>query len=905
MTVRGWCRSAIPLLFGAVTGLVLSCAMGAEARASLAPPRGLPAPQAAAWTERLADALQPARSGASAIYDQTNNRVIVFGGASGAFLNDTWALSFSGAGATGNGTWTKLQTIGDAPTPRMWHAAIWDSLGGRMIVHGGYDGRVLSDTYALDLSTLTWRKYAASTRGLLPPRRYLSSSFPFVDRSGGRTERVLMLFGGSDGDSLQNEMFELVLSSTDKKREGSWLQYSTVASPRPSKRYGAALDATPDSIYIFAGRDNVAYQNDVWALNVSTGTWRQEVAPTSFRPNARFGGTIAFDPAAHTVRIYGGADARKVYGDLWVLNGLGTPAASWTAVDTLTADKDGVALPDLRGFPATVVLPSRDLLVAAGQGSTGMLGDAWRIPAGSTTWQPVSRVTNPAGRYGHATAYDPIRDRVFLYGGLSSYNETLGDVWTYATGTQTWTKLALQDSLPSPRARAAAAFAQDSVWVFGGYRGFYARRGTTLITDFSYGDSLSVFSLATGKWRRVAPDGTRPGGREGATLVYDGSRNRLVLFGGYNAGYLSDLWAFDLASESWTRLPDFGGAGRTGHVAALDASGNKMVVFGGASLTGLLNDIRVFDLVNNVWLAPPPTSGTAPSAREWASAFVDGATNSLVISGGSSNVLEGSTVLVPTPAPGIYSINLASYAWTALIVNGTAPVARYQSPMVAAGSTAVLFGGSNGGSSLSDTWSFSLSAPAPASATTSVTADGAVMVRWETTQNSPLGYAVVREPVLGASDATVVARVMASDLLPGTTWAEAADHGAAGGTYRYTVVNMATGSRIPAGEVAVPQAGDVTGVTAMALRAQSPASLPAKIWLVGAQVGERTDVPVQIFDVSGRHIADLALRSDGGLTRTAVWDGRDAAGRMVGSGVYLARTTIGAAVRQTRIAIVR
>ncbi len=904
MTVRGWCRSAIPLMFCAVSGLVMSLAGAEAAKAAMAPPTGLPALQAAAWTERLADALQPPRSGATSVYDAASNRVIVFGGASGAFLNDTWSLSFSGAAGSGTGTWTRLQTIGDTPTPRMWHSAIYDAAGNRMLVHGGYDGRVLRDTYSLDLATLTWRKFTASTRGLLAPRRYMSSTIARTDAVPGGIETSMLLFGGSDGDSLQNEFFQLVLTSPDSKREGAWVQYTTVATPRPSKRLGASLDGNKDTLYVVGGRDNNQYINDVWSLNTSLGIWHQDSASVNARPAGRFGSVVSFDPAAHALRLYGGADARVVYGDAWVLSGLGTKTVTWTPLDTTTATKNGIDGPEARAFAASVLLPSGDILVAGGMGANGMLGDSWRLPATGSAWQGVSLVTNPAPRYGHAMAYDPIRDRVFMFGGLSSFGETLNGTWTYAPSTQTWARLALQDSLPAPRARAAAVYAQDSVWVFGGWRGSYARRGSTTITDFTYSDSMSVFSLATGKWRRVVQDGARPAGRDGASMVYDAARNRLLVFGGYNGVYLADMWAFDLTTETWIRLPDFGGTGRNGHVAAIDPGNTRMLVFGGASATGLLNDVRVFDLVTNLWQTAPVVTGTPPSARLWSSAFVDAGSNSLVLLGGASLGSATATVLVPVPAGGAFTLDLSTYAWSALTVNGPAPAARYQSPIVTTGTTAILFAGSDGGSTRSDTWHLSLTAPAPASATTTVTAEGAVTVRWETTQNSILGYAVVRESLLDGSTPAVVAKVMASEIPASSAWAEAADLTAAGGAFRYTVVNMATGARIPAGEVVVPSAS-TPRAELVALRAQSPARFPAKIQLVGFAGAAQASVPLRVFDVTGRHVRDLSLASDGSLTRTATWDGRDDAGREVRSGIYLLRTTVDATVRQTRIAIVR
>ena len=68
--------------------------------------------------------------------------------------NDTWALSFAGTP-----TWTQLSPFGTPPSARILHEAILDGGRGRMVVYGGWSGSWLADTWALNLNgPLEWVK---------------------------------------------------------------------------------------------------------------------------------------------------------------------------------------------------------------------------------------------------------------------------------------------------------------------------------------------------------------------------------------------------------------------------------------------------------------------------------------------------------------------------------------------------------------------------------------------------------------------------------------------------------------------------------------------------------------------------------------------------------------------------
>jgi hypothetical protein len=138
-----------------------------------------------AWTQLHPAGSSPAgRSGQSAIYNDTSNRMVVFGGShciayACSDLNDAWVLS----NANGDGTpyWTQLSPTGTPPVQRFEHTAVYDPATNRMVVFGGsrshmliqFDG-VLNDVWVLSHADGTggspvWTESTPS--GIVPNRR--------------------------------------------------------------------------------------------------------------------------------------------------------------------------------------------------------------------------------------------------------------------------------------------------------------------------------------------------------------------------------------------------------------------------------------------------------------------------------------------------------------------------------------------------------------------------------------------------------------------------------------------------------------------------------------------------------------------------------------------------------------
>jgi hypothetical protein len=93
------------------------------------------------------------------IYDPANDRLIVFGGVSPPVrLNDAWQLSLSGTP-----TWTQLSPTGTPPTPRYGQRAIYDPLRQRMVMFGGFSGALTNETWTLSLSGApAWQQLSPS-----------------------------------------------------------------------------------------------------------------------------------------------------------------------------------------------------------------------------------------------------------------------------------------------------------------------------------------------------------------------------------------------------------------------------------------------------------------------------------------------------------------------------------------------------------------------------------------------------------------------------------------------------------------------------------------------------------------------------------------------------------------------
>jgi DNA-binding beta-propeller fold protein YncE len=332
-------------------------------------------------------------------------------------------------------------------------------------------------------------------------------------------------------------------------------------------------------------------------------TWLQ-VPPSGPVPDPRAGHSFTYIPSLGGAVAFGGFNSTaSILADVWLLSLGASP--SWTQlVPTGTP-------PGPRDDHAAIYDPVRNrILIFAGSeyDPPDFRDDVWALSLGSTpTWsQLLPTGTPPAVRRELSAVYDPLRDRMIVFGGKDP-SAARNDVWALSlSGTPTWTEITPLGPAPSPRYGASAIYdaVRDRLIVFGGTDGL----GTF------YNDTWALPLSGPAQWSLISAS-SAPVGRYGQTAIYDPADDQLVVFGGYNnsagGAFLGDVWALPLgATPVWTNLAVSGGpGGRYNAKAIYDPQQQRLVTFGGDDPT-VHNDTWTLQLAK-----PCPTTATAPPFR--------------------------------------------------------------------------------------------------------------------------------------------------------------------------------------------------------------------------------------------------------------------------------------------------
>jgi len=167
----------------------------------------------------------PRRAFASCVWDRLNNRLIYFGGEyNSAYLNNIWSLNLN------DWSWSLITPTGAPPSGRCGHSAIYDQADQRMIVFGGCNSGIYNnEVWALNLYPDSASWFLLSPSGSPPgPRGWHFSTYDPL-RNG-------MVVGfGSGPDTLYNDAWILTLNPLQwtciliegpKPRQGSCSAYN-------------------------------------------------------------------------------------------------------------------------------------------------------------------------------------------------------------------------------------------------------------------------------------------------------------------------------------------------------------------------------------------------------------------------------------------------------------------------------------------------------------------------------------------------------------------------------------------------------------------------------------------------------------------------------------------------------
>lgn len=312
------------------------------------------------------------------------------------------------------------------------------------------------------------------------------------------------------------------------------------------------------------------------------------------------------------------------------------------------------------------------------------------VATSAESWRPVSG-DGPSARRNAAAIYDPVEERVILFGGRDSGGDRQ-DLWAFDLATERWAPLVVAGTPPSPRFTHNAVYDESMhrLLIWSGRR--VDATGSSLLND------VWALDLATRRWSEVPATTDLPEARYGTAAIFDPVARHLVTFAGFTTqGRFDDTWRFDARASVWSESAATGPAERCLHGAAYDRRRHRMLIYGGQRGSESLADAWALDLATDVW-SPLPS---APVGRRHPGVTWDGPRDRLFVFGGLAT--DG------TRGGDLWSLDGATAAWNP--VTDTGPSPRDGAVLVATPDRLLLTGGTTAEGHVGDTWVLDLADP--------------------------------------------------------------------------------------------------------------------------------------------------------------------------------------------------
>jgi hypothetical protein len=479
--------------------------------------------------------------GAGFVVDPTRDRALLVSGGVAESLSgepvpssDIFSLDLATSTAS-------FELVGSVPRPAFFPIPAVDVARGRVLIAFGFttDDVPLLDAIALDLATLA--PSVVMPTGTLPPNA--ARGFFVPDRAG------FVFYPGGVFDQ-QDMGFQLYRWSGSD--EVAAIHRTGVDLPGPRE---SAMAVGEFAFLIYGGSDGNQVREDLWELS-SSGTWRRLTtspdAVTGRTPGPRAGVTLqGSSNYGPDLQFFGGRlDTRGTVanGTMWLLRDERWIEQTLLA-GTAPTPREGAAFFN----PACGAWRSGYFGgVSPGVGYTNDTGFfecagvdrecQWTDPVGGS--RPPARAFATTARFNDDS-------RALLYGGEDGAR-VFGDVWTLFTcggGPQPWQNVAVSGTAPPARSRHSMTLIRvprgelESLLVFGG-ASEPGGRGTRL-SDVHRLVRLSSTNL---RWDPVVvasgPNDAQIPGRHGHVAFWDTAGSRLLVYGGVLAGggVASDFW---------------------------------------------------------------------------------------------------------------------------------------------------------------------------------------------------------------------------------------------------------------------------------------------------------------------------------------------------------------------------
>uniref|UniRef100_A0A2M4CRS9 Putative attractin n=1 Tax=Anopheles darlingi TaxID=43151 RepID=A0A2M4CRS9_ANODA len=305
-----------------------------------------------------------------------------------------------------------------------------------------------------------------------------------------------------------------------------WETAHSDSKTAPEFRYGASTVIYGDKIFMYGGViEGRGVCGELWAFDVSAKIW-ENITVKSEQCNDTYEMCGPLRTAGHTATIVTNYDAPGGAGGI---GGIGS------------GKKLGGGVGGVGGAGGT----AQKMVVIFGHSPQfGYLNTVQEFNFGTREWKIVRTRGYPVkGGYGHSAAYDSLRDRIFVYGGIVSESDSTqllsNKLYSYEPRARLWTLL---ETAPTSRFLHTASFVTPGLMmVFGG--------NTHNDTSHSFGAKcysrdLMVYDVLCDSWHvQSMPDELYADlARFGhSAVVFERS---LYIYGGFDGQMINDMLKF-------------------------------------------------------------------------------------------------------------------------------------------------------------------------------------------------------------------------------------------------------------------------------------------------------------------------------------------------------------------------
>ncbi|OMJ82363.1 hypothetical protein SteCoe_16964 [Stentor coeruleus] len=486
-------------------------------------------------------------TGATAVHDDIENRIITFGGFDYQLNQYTSELKTFSLKSL---EWGILTAHSNIIPPGLDFAQMYLREDRRLFVFFGASGSGNNnEVYSYDLLKYTWKIEELTGYRMLGRFRFAFTSFTYNNIT------YVGIFGGLTVDEMDHNLYLVNMETLEARKmpyndQGPWI------------RVGTTLTYYNNTLYMYGYiRKGLAPNDDqtgIYAYSLIEEKWTLIPAGDKPAPEMRFE-HYAYLYNDEMYIIFGlRIDILYERRDIWKFN---FSNQSWTLILN--------NIKDYKAESANVIIGSKVYLLYGRETYTVFnsiltIDLAQDIPV--FEYISVNMLT-PLKRMNHC-------DYMYIFGGLYSYGSYLNDMWRFHFTTEYWEPVIPNGDIPPARAQSACVKTSgNSFAIFGGTDGINAF------------DDLYFYHESYNTWIKAQVSGDKPSGRWSSCMCY--YEYKYFIIGGQNIQQaFSDLWIYSYVDEKYTLVKsDFITFGIMRHNCWLtsDTDSVKINIIGGAT----------------------------------------------------------------------------------------------------------------------------------------------------------------------------------------------------------------------------------------------------------------------------------------------------------------------------------